>query len=412
MKVGNPVEPETIIDKWVIFNDKYKTIWMYIILISVGIASTVADWMVGIFSLSDFIFGFILICLIISNNYRITVKQIIGILILLGILSANIVVNYYNNDLFVLKTGIAALIKVAYYAVVLVGCYNLIKNRKQEKRLLKIINVIAILISIIGIYITLAIYLNGKLPYEFFWKFTRTDATSYLYDGIEHLYRTRSIFSEPSYLGYYLNIVLGMNYFNKWDIKINKYISLFITVTIILTFSYSSIAVMLVIQVLHFFTLTNLKKIRFNWFYLLCLIALIIVISLFWDIIQVTIIDRTMSILDGTDYSTRGRLLESWQYVNHEHIFMGNGIGHTPSIWNIYAYILSDVGLIVFLLFCLLTIFIVVSNAKLGILFICLNFQKGGYLSPEFWLFLLMIVIFMGNGYFKKDKVGIFNKIN
>ena len=104
MKVGNPVEPETIIDKWVIFNDKYKTIWMYIILISVGIASTVADWMVGIFSLSDFIFGFILICLIISNNYRITVKQIIGILILLGILSANIVVNYYNNDLLYQKS--------------------------------------------------------------------------------------------------------------------------------------------------------------------------------------------------------------------------------------------------------------------------------------------------------------------
>ena len=404
LKVGTSLKIEALTHNWVEFNNKNNTTWMYIILISLGIASTVTDWMIGIFSMSDFIFGFIIVCLMVSNNYRLTIKQIMWLFILLGTISANIWLNYYMNELFVLKTGIAALIKIAFYSFVLLGCYNLVKNKQQEEKFLKIINVIAIIVGIIGIYITLAIYLNGTLPYEFFWKFTRTDATSYLYDGIENLYRTRSIFSEPSYLGYYLNIVLGINYFNKCNIQINKYINLFITLVIILTFSYSSIAVMLIIQLLHFFTITNIRKIRFNWFYLMCLVAIIVLISLFWDIIQVSIIDRTMSILDGTDNSARGRLLESWQYINHEHFFMGNGVGHTPSIWNIYAYILSDLGLIAFLLFCLLTAYVLLSNVKLGLLFVCLNFQKGGYLSPEFWIFLLLIFIFMGEGYFEKRK--------
>lgn len=393
---------ENLKNNWIMFNEKNKTIWMYLIFISLGTAAVVADWMVGIFSLSDFIFGFILICLVVSNNYRITIKQIIALLVLFSIISANILINYYNNDLFVLKTGIAALIKTTFYAVVLVGCFNLVKMRNQEKRLLRIVNSIAILVGIIGIYITLAIYLDGKLPYEFFWKLTRTDSTSYLYDGIANLYRTRSVFAEPSYLGYYLNGVLAVNYFNKHNIRINRYVNFFITIIIILTFSYSSIAVMLIIQLLHFCTITNLRKIRFNWFYLMSLVAIVLLVSIFWDIIQVTLIDRTLSILDGTDYSTRGRLLESWQYINREHVFMGNGIGHTPSIWNIYAYVLSDLGIIAFLMFCLLSVLIIISNVKLGILFVCLNFQKGGYLSPEFWIFLLLVFNFIGDNYFTK----------
>lgn len=396
MKVGHQLEKNTLVNKWVLFNENYKPVWIQLILITLGISATVTDWMVGIFSLSDFLFGFIGICLIISGNYKVKRNQIRWILLLLGVIAANIIVNYYSNDLFILKTGIAAFIKVTYYAFFIAGVFNFIKNNALETYLLKILNIVAVAICIIGIYITIALYLDGKLPYDFFWKLTRMDEKSYLYDGIENIFRTRSIFSEPSYLGYYLNIMLGMNYFNKEKIRINKYINLLITLTIILTFSYSAIAVMLVVQFIHFIQIKAIKKMKINWFVLICLVAVIILIVLAWDIIQVTIIDRTMAILSGTDYSTRGRLWESWQYVNREHFWMGNGIGHTPSIWNIYAYILSDLGLLAFILFCLFTIFILVTNFKLGVLFLLLNFQKGGYLSPEFWLFLLLLFIYIG----------------
>ena len=405
MKVGCQVEKTTLINKWMLFNEKHSSIWIQIVLITLGISATVADWMVGIFSLSDFLFGFIAACLIISGNYWIKKEQFGWILLLLGVIAVNILMNYFNNDLFILKTGIAAFIKVAYYAFFIAGIYNFVKKNSLEALLLKILNIVAIVICMIGIYITIALYLNGKLPYEFFWKLTRTDETSYLYDGIENIFRTRSIFSEPSYLGYYLNIMLGLNYFNKKNIIINKYINLLITLTIILTFSYSAIAVMLGIQAMHFIRLKTIKKIKVNGFLIICLLAVVILTVLAWDIIQVTIIDRTAAILSGTDYSTRGRLWESWQYVNREHLFMGNGIGHTPSIWNIYAYILSDVGLGAFLLFCLFSVYVLMTNFKMGILFILLNFQKGGYLSPEFWIFILLLFIYMGNN------TGLLNRI-
>ena len=406
------MEKNTLINKWVFFNENYKPIWIQLILITLGISATVTDWMVGIFSLSDFLFGFIGICLIISGNYKVKRNQIRWILLLLGVIAANIIVNYYSNDLFILKTGIAAFIKVAYYAFFIAGVFNFIKNNALETYLLKILNIVVVAICIIGIYITVALYLEGKLPYEFFWKLTRMDEKSYLYDGIENIFRTRSIFSEPSYLGYYLNVMLGMNYFNKEKIRINKYINLLITLTIILTFSYSAIAVMLVVQFIHFIQIKVIKKVRVNWFILICLVAVIILILLAWDIIQVTIIDRTMAILSGADNSARGRLWESWQYVNLDHLWMGNGIGHTPSIWNIYAYILSDLGLMAFILFCLFTIFILVTNFKLGVLFLLLNFQKGGYLSPEFWLFLLLLFIYIGESYDLINKTKNIFRIN
>lgn len=387
-----------------LFNENYKSIWFHLILVTLAISSTVTDWMIGIFSLSDFLFGLILIGLIISGNYWVKKNQFIWIFLVIGIIIANISINYYNNDLFVLKTGVAALIKVGYYAFFVAGVYNFIKINALESYFLKILNVVAMVVCVIGIYITIALYFNGKLPYEFFWKFTRIDEKSYLYDGIDNIFRTRSIFSEPSYLGYYLNIVLGMNYFNKKKVVINRYINLFITLTIILTFSYSAIAVMLGVQGLHFIQFKKIRRVSVKWFHIVTLITLIFLIVFTWDIIQLTIIDRTAAILSGADNSSRGRLLESWQYVNPNHLFMGNGIGHTPSIWNIYAYILSDLGLVTFLFFCLFSVYILIANFKLGVLFILLNFQKGGYLSPEFWLLILYLFTFMGDNTISKNK--------
>ena len=112
------------------------------------------------------------------------------------------------------------------------------------------------------------------------------------------------------------------------------------------------------------------------------------------DIIQVTLIDRTLDIINGKDSSASSRILESWQYINKENLISGNGIGHTPDIWNVYAYFLSDLGLVAFIALVLLSGYLVKKNYKLGILFIALNFQKGGYLAAPIYIFLLLIFLF------------------
>lgn len=369
-----------------------------------SLSFVVTDWMIGIFTLSDYIFVLVGISLLISGNYKIKRNQLLWILIILGVIAANIVMNIYNNETFILKTGLAALIRITYYVAIVVGFYNYVKEQKLEAQFLKILNIIAVIICFIGIYITIALYSNGQLPYEFFWEFTRTDLLSYAFNENPDFIRTRSIFSEPAYLGYFLNIILAMNYFNKANVKINKIFTILISLTLFLTFSYSAIGIMLMIQGLYFIDKFNLKK--FKWTKKTTLSALLFIVVLFfsWDLINETIINRTADILSGEDGSAYFRIIRSWDYVNTEHIFLGNGIGHTPNVWNIYAYILSDLGLTAFLLSCLFSFYTLFVNFRMGLVFIALNFQKGGYLNPAFSIFLLLIFIYIRN----RDK----NKVN
>ena len=188
-----------------------------------------------------------------------------------------------------------------------------------------------------------------------------------------------------------------MNYFNKVNVKIKKGFTIVISLTLFLTFSYSAIGIMMMIQSLYFIDKFNFKN--FKWTKTTTLsVLLLIVIGIFsWDLINETIINRTADILSGEDGSAYFRIIRSWDYVNTEHIFLGNGIGHTPNVWNIYAYIVSDLGLIAFILSGLFSVYILFVNFRMGIVFIALNFQKGGYLNPAFSLFLLLIFIYMGN---------------
>lgn len=399
MKVGHIVQQLSIMKKkWIDFNHTYQAFWENSLIISLCLAFILSDWMLGIFSFSDYLFGVLFIMMMLSNNFKIRPKQYKWIIIVLSILSFNILQNYIINDAFILKTGLAGFFKIATYTIVIIGLYNFFEYYKLEKKLIYSMNVTAVIVCLIGFYISIALYSEGYLPYEFFWYFTRTDAISYLFEGSENLYRLRSVFSEPSYLGYYLTVILGINLFNKQQIKINNYFILLLILTIILTFSYSSIAIMALTLVLQFFsveTFKNIKKRNFNYIYLL--VVLVVIGVLFFitkDIIQVTLIDRTLDIINGKDSSASSRLLESWQYINKENLISGNGIGHTPDIWNVYAYFLSDLGIIAFLALILLSGYLVKKNYKLGILFIALNFQKGGYLAAPFYIFLLLIFLF------------------
>lgn len=391
------MEKSTILTKWLNFNKKTNHVWSNIILFLMSLSFVVTDWMIGIFTLSDYIFALVGISLFISGNYKVKRKQLLWILLVLGVIAANIIMNAYYNESFVLKTGLAALIRVTYYAALVVGVFNYVKEQKLETQFLKILNIIAVIVCFIGIYITLALYSNGQLPYEFFWTFTRTDLLSYAFNENTAFIRTRSIFSEPAYLGYFLNIILAMNYFNKVNVKIKKGFTILITLTLFLTFSYSAIGIMLMIQGVYFIDKINLKKFKWTKKTVLYLLLFIAVVIFSWDLINETIINRTVDIISGEDGSAYFRIIRSWDYVNTEHIFLGNGIGHTPNIWNIYAYILSDLGLVAFLLSCLFSIYTLFKNFRMGLVFIALNFQKGGYLNPAFSIFLLLIFIYMGN---------------
>ena len=126
-----------------------------------------------------------------------------------------------------------------------------------------------------------------------------------------------------------------------------------------------------------------------------------------WNVINITVIQRTLAIISGEDISARIRLINSWQYVSRDTLWMGNGIGQTPIITNVYAYILSDFGLIGFIGKLTFTAYISFKNWKFGIVFLLLNFAKGGYLSSGYWF---MMIIFITYGLSKKDHYSLKNK--
>lgn len=391
------MENNSLITKWKDFNETYSYGWSILILFLMSISFVVTDWMIGIFTLADYIFAVVGVSLLVSGNYRVRRNQLLWVLLLLGVIVANIVMNVNLNEQFVLKTGVAALIRITYYAGLVVGVYNYVKDQELEARFLKILNIVAVAVCVIGVYITIALYSQGDLPHEFFWKFTRTDLLSYAFNENPAFIRTRSIFSEPAYLGFFLNIILAMNYFNKVNVKVHKGFSLVLTLTLLLTFSYSAIGIMVMIQVLNILKRMNFRSLNWTKKTTIYVLLFLVVIFLSWDLINETIIKRTADILSGEDGSAYFRIIRSWDFVNTEHIFLGNGIGHTPNVWNVYAYILSDLGLIAFILSCLFSLYLLLVNFRLGLVFVALNFQKGGYLNPAFSILLLLIFIYMGN---------------
>ncbi|WHZ31955.1 hypothetical protein QNK01_10970 [Desemzia incerta] len=357
----------------------------------------VTDWMISIFTLSDYIFAMVGASLVISGNYHVKRNQLLWVLLLLGVIVANIVMNINLNENFVLKTGVAALIRITYYAVIVTGVYNYVKSHQLEAQFLEILNIVAVIVVAIGIYITIALYSEGQLPYEILWTFTRTDEASYFFKENASLIRTRSVFSEPSYLGYYLNVILSINLFNKVQLNTKRVYNFLIVTTVLLTFSYSAIGTMIFIFILYIFSQIRTGKIKWTRMSIIYLLIIFVLIFIFWDFLDETIMKRSVYILSGEDVSAYNRLVSSWKYVNLEHIFVGNGIGHTPNIWNVYAYILSDIGLAAFLLSGIFSLFFLYKNFYLGSVFIILNFQKGGYLNPIFSLLLLLMFIYMSD---------------
>jgi hypothetical protein len=365
-----------------------------IILSLLSIAFVLTDWKIGLFTFGD-IFLFLTVGLVAVKKYsNITANQIIIILGVLSVTLLNILLNNSFNVDYSISDSVAGGCKILIYLFSIIYLYNYIKNKRLEVMFLGILSSTAVIICILGIYISISILLKGLLPYKFFWEFTRTDLSSYMYRGWGNIIRTRSLFSEPGYLGYYLNAVLGLLYFNKVKFEIKKSTDIIITLTILATFSFGAILTMIAIKSIKYLNYAKLMGFLRDRKVIVGLLIITGILIKMWDLFEETLIIRFQEVLSGADTSATARISGSWSYINYDNILLGNGLGNTPPIWNVYAYILSDLGLIVFCVCILFNFRIFLANYKIGIVLLLLNFQKGGYLASGFWITLLLVCIY------------------
>jgi hypothetical protein len=379
---------------------------IFLIILSVSFLTT--DWIVGVFSFSELMLIPIFPFLFFININRFKKKDwvIIGSFIVLII--SNIFFNFQLNESFLLRPAIAAGIKATFYIFLVASFYRHIRRYQLEHRLLIYLNVCAFLSLLIGIYIYIAILTDG-LPYEFLWRFTRTDIQSYYFRDTRYLIRMRSLFAEPAHFGFFLNTVIGLNLFQHLKFKVPILFTSFLIVGVLMTFSFSSIlilCILLSIFMIEYFIKNRGKFSLINIIPLIVIIGLVVYFS--WDYIDLTIIQRAQQIINGEDNSAIERIWGSWQFVNKDSIWLGNGLGNTPIIWNIYAYFLSDLGLLALIISVVVTLIILYYNVGLGSLFLLMNFQRGGYLSPSFSLFVVSILLFT----FISDKDSYFTQSN
>ncbi|GEN51438.1 hypothetical protein [Alkalibacterium pelagium] len=380
-----------------------------LILILLAVSILVSDWMVGLIAMSEIFIGLILVLIAFKNfdyvkslNYKFMSAVLIFFII-------QFTYNLSVDMTFIFTRALYNVIKIFFYLTFINLLFNYIQQNKLEKQVLVMLNVTAIIALIIGIYITVSILFFDQLPYEFMWHFTRSDLHSYRFRGPGFIVRTRSIFSEPAHLGYFLNMVIGVNIFSKLKKSVPIWVTLTLIAGVILTLSYASIGVLGLMLLIKGLTLKNkMEMVRNNWILLLVSLLFVgIVIFIFRENLYQTIIVRTSDILSGGDNSAFVRVINSWLYVTRETVLMGRGLGHTPPLQNIYAYFLSDMGIFSFLFSLIFTAFIVKNNVGLGLTFILLNFQKGGYLSP---IFPILVLIFLTYSLNFKTKLSFKNR--
>ncbi|EXJ23297.1 hypothetical protein ADIAL_1205 [Alkalibacterium sp. AK22] len=368
----------------------------YSILSLIALSILMSDWMFGLVAVSEILIG--LLVLLIGLTDLSCVKSI-NYRFFIGTLLFFVLQFSYNLSVdmtFIFNRALFNVVKVFAYLFFINITYNYIRVNKLEKQFLVMLNIAALITILIGIYITLAILYFDHLPYEFLWSFTRSDLHSYRFRGPGFIVRTRSIFSEPAHMGYFLNMVIGVNVFSNLREKVPVWVNIVLIIGTILTLSYASIFVLSIILLFKLITLDNkYQRIKESKvFFLLSLIILAAVIYMFRDNLYQTVIVRTSDIISGGDNSAFVRLINSWLYVSRDTLLMGRGLGHTPPLQNVYAYFLSDMGIIPFGVILIFTAYLFKLNRGLGLTFVLLNFQKGGYLSPIFSILVLILLIF------------------
>lgn len=373
---------------------KMQSIVSYALLILLSLAFVLSDWIYKQITFAEYILLFILILLILTVNFKLKREQLVVITGLVAFLAAHVMLQYAFNDAFVIRTAVMGILKLLFYSVMVTVVINYLREHKLTRSFLIINNVLAVLVIFIGVYITLELYRETRVPQEIFWRFTRRDIYSYYFESNPAIIRTRSIFSEPAHLGFYLNTLIAVNLFSKVKSKGLFIFSVVLSLGILSTFSYSMIGILMVIVLIKIALLFYTKSFKWSNWLLLIPLSLVLFSIFYWDIIETTLIQRTVSVFTGQDTSARMRLFDSWQYVDRSTILLGNGLGQTPVVTNVYAYAVSDFGIAGLLVLSGFTIWILRENWALGLIFILLNSAKGGYLSSGYWLMILLIVLY------------------
>lgn len=369
-----------------------------VLLSLVGLAFLLSDFRYNGFTFADFLLMFMMLILFLSGQMRLTCKQGMIIAIIVSILIVNMVSSIKFNPDIIQRNLMTQSIKLSFYLITMMVLYNYIDRFNLRKSFLTINKVIAYASIVIGIYITLALYTGGELPYEFLWRFTRSHPTSYEFQGNPNIIRTRSLFSEPAHFGFYLNVILASILFNVQHYKKRLVDVVILVAGILTTLSYSMVGIMLILLTYYSLAYVKEKKIRWSIRHTIIVGVIIVGLFIFWDYLYITLIERTLNILGGNDSSVTNRLFNSWQYVADQSLIYGNGISHTPTITNNFAYMLSDFGLIGFIPFILFTIYMLYVNVPFGLTFVMLNFSRGGYLAAPFWIVLLFYFLYSLKG--------------
>lgn len=353
-----------------------------------------SDWKfpIGGISFSD-IFALCLIIVLFNYLFSLSKFQILSILGLTLLVLLNLLGQYILNPNLGLSHYYVYIAKALTYSTSLCLIYNAIKKNSLEKVFFKCFIRFTLFWCWIAIIIYIIQVLNLGIPYKILWFFTRTDDASFIFRG-SSLIRMRGLNSEPSYFGGVLALALTINYFNSFEYRTGIYYELLILGCSFLSFSFSVVPIVLFMKLLDIVNTHGIFFIKKKWA-IYMIFAILTVLGLFFDKIFVAFISRFYDIVSGKDTSAISRLFGSWKYVNN--LFIGNGVGNTPAIWNNFAYILSDLGLIPFLFSILSSLILCKRNLFFGIFLIMVSFQKGGYFSFYYWILIFMLIVFSSN---------------
>ncbi len=313
--------------------------------------------------------------------------------------------------------------KLVFYGICFALFYSRI--RKMDIRVVSdtVANILA-LHAIIAIYIYLVMTFNIPLPYRFFW-FNQSEVympNSYYMSGWSGrgtgFVVARGLFSEPSFLGIYMNWGLAFLLLSpRSGVGLRDWRVVATAASMLLSFSMSAIFLLMVNVLLLMSFRPQSRRQVIPLFLAIALMAVPM-----RSFLQEAVIGRVAKMKQGTDNSTTARLVLSWlptvRFVQESPVF-GAGLGNydvavasidipkeyefllgTGKTFNVFAYVLGSMGFIGLLFFVAMVLQLVKRHPRLGLIFVMSLFARGDLLTSSvlvfFGLFLYSSLSFPG----------------
>ncbi|OOL80942.1 hypothetical protein BWX42_03460 [Dolosigranulum pigrum] len=367
----------------------YPTIFNTALIVLLVWVMILSDWSVLNVSIGDFLLVGIVLLLLSNVPIDFSKKQQQLFIISTSSIILITLLAYITGPADMnIKLLLFSNVKLMFYIGTVMMIYNYISSRGLKPKFVRINTYMSLLVIAIGIVIIYLILTEQLEILHKIWYFTRIDDRSY-HLGSSDIIRMRSLFAEPAHLGFYLNISLYFVLKQR-----NKYwlvYTVLISIGIVLTLSYSMIMIgsWLIMSTIA----KHVKLSQFKWDgrYLIVVAVMLLIALIFGEFLYEAIYIRTLNILSGEDGSAIARLMGSWQQIDSGHLLFGVGAAHSTNITNMYAYALSDFGIIGLLGLLAGTGIIFTFGLREGVFFTLMNISKGGYLNPLFWLFILVI---------------------